>query len=493
MRRRDRATNSYRIFIFVAGAIIISYMFLFRPITYEAQGDFPAYLDLARQIFHLPGASDTDLSHRSPLYSIVLGLFLLVFGEPHYLTALMVFNYVLIFISSLLIYKIVCLLTEDITAALIAGIAGVVNLTTIFFGYMVLSESLALFLFTLMTWLILRNYNSGRPWRILLAGLTTGLLIMTRFNMIGIPAVVVLMLIMAAAVDIKRVSLPGVLRDISLFITGVVLITSLWALRNYVIFDRFELIPKHHTGQRWAVPATIDEENIVAVEYSGVHEIFLRTREQLLEKERSGVYRKSSLLENDFFRKINDSFRPEVSGYFMYRDSEDELLAWYGLEKNPEGIRKLNEELKPYYEEIATQNRKNINRLRVYSFLYSFKHISPALPAKEPMNLNVLPSFVLKAYKLLFILIVVMTYLGSAVHMIWMIIGRGRLQKALPWLFMYGLIWYFPLANTYANVMGDANRFRYPADMLITGLFVALIFLVRRWILKRNEPVATVV
>ncbi len=474
---KSRSAFSFRIFALISGGICLAYCLLFRPITYEAQGDFPAYLDLARQIFHMPGATDTDLSHRSPLYSIILGLFLLVFGEPHYLKALEVFQYVLVFSSSILIFRITERLTGSGLAALAAGLTGLLNLTVIFFGFMILSETLALFLFTLMAWLLLRNHWSGRSWMLLTAGVTSGLLILTRFNMIGIPLVVVFLLVTAAITARKKPVILTLLRDISLFVTGVVIITGLWALHNYLTIQRFELIPKHHTGQRWAVPATIDESNTVSVEYSRVHEIFLNTRQELLEKERSKVYRKSSLLEHGLIRRINDSFRPEVSGYFMYRDAEEELLAWYGLEKNPESIRKLNEKLMPYYEEIALQNRSKINRLRVYSFLYSFKHISPTLPMKETVNLNVLPSFILKTYKVLFIIMVVLTYLGSVVHMIWMISRRGRLREALPWLIMYGLIWYFPLANTYANVLGDANRFRYPADMVLIGLFISNLFL----------------
>lgn len=490
--RKNSISVNFRIFALISGAVCLAYCLLFRPISHEAQGDFPAYLDLARQIFNMPGATDTDLSHRSPLYSIVLGLFLLVFGEPHYLTALLVLQYALIFASSILIYRITRRLTESNMAAMIAGLAGIFNLTVIFFGFMILSETLALFLFTLMAWLLLRHYRDGSPWMVTFAGLTAGMLILTRFNMIGIPVVVVAMVVVAAAVDGRRMRLSRVSGGIVLFIAGVVFITGLWALRNYIIFDRFELIPKHHTGQRWGVPATIDENNTVGAEYKEVHEIFLRTRQELLEKENQKVYRKSSLLEHGLIRKINDSFRPEVSGYFMYRDAEDELLALYGLEKNPESVRILNEKLKPYYEEIAKQNRGKINRLRVYSFLYSFKHISPTLPMEEPVNLNVLPSFILKAFKILFILMVVLTYSGSVVHIIWMISRRGRLREALPWLIMYGLIWYFPLANTYANVLGDANRFRYPADILITGLFISLIFLVRQMIFTRNERTATV-
>ncbi len=122
-------------FIFVSGALCLFYTLLFRPVTYEAQGDYPAYLDLAKQLYGLPGASDTDLSHRSPLYSLILGLFIIIFGEAHFLTILVVFQYILIFITSLLVYKIILQLTDNKTAAFIAGIAGVLNLTTVFFGY----------------------------------------------------------------------------------------------------------------------------------------------------------------------------------------------------------------------------------------------------------------------------------------------------------------------------------------------------------------------
>jgi hypothetical protein len=226
-------------------------------------------------------------------------------------------------------------------------------------------------------------------------------------------------------------------------------------------------------GQRWAVPATINPSDRVSEEYTSVHEIFLRTREVLLENERNRVYRKSSLLEYDLIKRINDRFRPPVSGYLLYRDSEDELLRYYQLERSPDGIRQLSERLVPFYAEIALQHKDEIRRFRTYSFLYSFKHISPTLPGGDRFNLNRLPSPVLKAYKVLFILVMVLTFAGSVVHMIHLVVKPERLRKGLQWIMVYGLIWYFPVVNWYANVLGDANRFRYPADMVIIGLFVS--------------------
>jgi 4-amino-4-deoxy-L-arabinose transferase-like glycosyltransferase len=475
MIKRSRLTD-FTVFILLSSAICFSYCLLFRPITYEAQGDFPAYLDLAKQIYHLPGATATDLSHRSPLYSLVLGLFILVFGEAHYLVVLMVFQYILICTSSLFIYRIILRLTGARTAAFIAGLAGILNLTTVFFGFMILSETLALALFTVMAWLLTKYYETGTTITITFAGIITGLLVLSRYNMVGIPLVIVVLLVIVAVLNRVTIKPARMMRDLSLFVLGTAVIVSLWAFRNYQTYGRFELIPRSQTGQRWAVPATINPADRVSEEYSEVLAIFLSTRETLLEKEAQRQYRKSSLLEYGFIKRINDYFRPEVSGYLLYRDSENELLTFYHLRKDPDGIRTLNEKLKPFYEEIAYQNRNQINRLRVYSFLYSFKHISPTLATKEPVNLNRLPSFVLKAYKALFIIIMLLTYAGSLVHIAFLLRRKESFRQGMPWIMMYAIIWYFPVINTYANVLSDANRFRFPADMLILGLFVALCF-----------------
>ena len=66
LRKRRMVEGSKRLnfitFIFVSGALCLFYTLLFRPVTYEAQGHYPAYLDLAKQLYGLPGASDTDLA-----------------------------------------------------------------------------------------------------------------------------------------------------------------------------------------------------------------------------------------------------------------------------------------------------------------------------------------------------------------------------------------------------------------------------------------------
>ena len=473
---RSNKNSGFFLVIFFSSALCTIYSLFFHPITYEAQGDFPAYLDLAKQIYDLPGASDTDLSHRSPLYSLILGLFIIIFGEAHFLAPLVVFQYILIFLTSLLVYKVIFQLTDNKTAAFIAGIAGILNLTTVFYGYMILSETLALFLFTLTAWLLLKFFQEERLIYSAAAGIFAGLLVLTRYNTLGLPLVVTVLFLLLPLLPGKKLRLPRVFSGAALFVTGVLLILNLWALRNYISSGKYEVLPKHHTGQRWAVPSTISPDDIVSSEYREVLDIFLKTRDDLVTGEVNRRNRKSSLLEYGLIEKVNNYFRPDISGYLIYRDSEEELLNYFHLESNPEGIRALNEKLKPFYDEIAIQNKNEIRRLRVYSLLYSFKHISPTIPGESKLNLNNLPSFLLQTYKVLFILIMVLTYAGSAVHVFYLLSRKERPAAGKMWFIIYGIIWYFPVVNTYAIVLGDANRFRFPADMLIIGIFVAFCF-----------------
>ena len=475
MRKSDSYLN-IKTFIFISGALCLLYCLLFRPITFEAQGDSSAYINLARQIYNLPGAETMDLSHRSPLYSIILGLFILVFGDAHYLVPLMVFQYFLVFLSSIFIYKIFWQLTSNQTIAFISGLGGILNLTTIFFGYMILSETLALFLFTAAIWFLLKYHDDERSIYSAAAGVTTGLLILTRYNLLGLPLVI--MVILAAALFLKKKNFQVLkaITGLALFAGGAVLILNIWAYRNYVTIGRYELLPKHHIGQRWAVPSTISTGDAVSDEYKPVLDIFLSTRGKLIEKSQGRPYRKSSLLNYGFINRVNDYFRPPVSGYLLYRDSEDELLSHFQLEKTPDGIRLLNVKLKPFYSEIASQNKGELRRLRVYSFLYSFKHISPTLPGSEPVNLNRLPSFILQFYKVSFIIMMLVTYALTIAHIFYILRRKERIKPGLKWIIIYAVIWYFPVVNFYAIVLGDANRFRYPADMLIIGLFFALFY-----------------
>ena len=475
---------TFKTFIYFSGALCVLCCILFRPVTYEAQGDFPSYLGLAKQIFNLPGAGAESLSHRSPLYSIVMGLFIGAFGETHFLMPLMAFQYLLIFLSSLLIWRIFGQLTENTAVAFIAGTAGVLNLTTVYYGYMLVTETLALFLFSLTAFLLLRYLARGDLWLAFLTGITTALLVLTRFNTLGIPLVILLVMVVYRLIRNGLTRAGRFIAGVSLYTVALLIPLCLWSLRNYNTSGNFELVPKGQTGQRWAVPATINEKNRVDPGQEEILKIFLKARAELLSSEDTTV-RKGSLLSNKLITRVSGFFSPEVSGFLLYRNAEAELLKHYNLDNDEAGIRTLAVKLEPFYRVIAGQNRSELSRLRWFSFLNTFKHISPTLPGTSKKNLNKIPSPLIKAYKLLFIIMIMSVYAGSIVHMLYLPFRRERLKNSANFIVFYGLIWYFPAVNWYANVLGDANRFRYPADMVIIGLFVTYCLYIVRTIKLR--------
>ena len=123
-------------------------------------------------------------------------------------------------------YKIILQLTDNKTAAFIAGIAGVLNLTTVFFGYMIISETLALFLFTLTSWLLLKYLTEERLFYSAASGIVAGLLVLTRFNTLGLPLVVAILFMLVPLLRRKKFRLKSVFSCVALFVSGVLLILN---------------------------------------------------------------------------------------------------------------------------------------------------------------------------------------------------------------------------------------------------------------------------
>jgi hypothetical protein len=79
------------------------------------------------------------------------------------------------------------------------------------------------------------------------------------------------------------------------------------------------------------------------------------------------------------------------------------------------------------------------------------------------------------------------TYALTIAHIFYILKRKERIKPGMKWIIIYGVIWYFPVVNCYASVLGDANRFRYPADMVIIGLFTVFCAHFLKSILKSNN------
>jgi hypothetical protein len=486
MNLKNKIFSVYQWFIIINILLCIFYCFFFNPITKELLGDAPSYIDLAKQIFNLPNAPTYDLSGRSPLYSIIIGFFMLIFSENTFILPIVVFQYLLIFLTSWIIYKLLFLMSKDNWISFVAGTTSSLNLSTIFFAYTIATETVAIFLFTYTVYQILKYFKEKKTINVFFAGLFSALLVLDRFNTIGIPIIFIFVLMVFIIFRFEKKSIKRYLKDLFIIILPIIVILNGWAMYNFLNNRFYNIIPPCHTGQRWAIPATIKKENVVSQKNKEVLNIYLKHIE--VQKQNGKVInnnKKGSLLENSVISKLNEWFIPDANGYYLYRSSEKELLEYYHLTETPCAINQLGKNLIPFYNEIAKQNRKQLFHLRLYSFLYTFKSNSTTIDGKANINLNKLPVYLLVSYKLIFIFIIIIVYAISIVH-IFRIIFKKQLYAKFAWFTLYAFIWYFPLINFYANVMGDANRFKYPTESIIIGIFIFQITLIVRRLVKTN-------
>lgn len=464
---------SFRTYLVISLLICIVFILLFQPIVIDAKGDALRYIDLSKQLFNIPGASDVDLSHRSPFYSTILGLFNLVFGEDNYLKAIIVFQYIMVYISGLIIYKLTFSLSSSKVLSFIAALVSLFNLSTVFFAYNILTETTALLLFTLIVFYSIKYFKTCSSKYLIFVGIASGILVLTRFNMIGLP--LVSSILIGLYLFLKKQHFKVYISHLGAFALPVLIVLNTYAMFNYTNRGFYGVLRAGQSGQRWAIPSTINERNIVSEEYSDILEIFLETRKSLVNEKKEIAYKKASLLNNKIINSIFYYFKSEVNGYKLYLESEEKLLQYYNLDYSTQNINKLGEKLEPFYREIAKQNRLELSVLRAFSFLYTFKYVSPILPGNSGKNLNLLPSSIHLVYKIGFILISVLAYFYALFHGVYLLL-RKRLLPNYANIVLYSYLWYFPLVHVYANVMEDANRFKYPAESIIIIVFFIFMY-----------------
>lgn len=274
-------TNKYltfKTFAILTFFIMIIFSMSFKPIIEEAQGDATKYINLAKQIWNIEGAIDGDESHRSPFYSILLGPIIIVSGTQYAYIA-MIFQFFLIYCSTLIIFKLSFNISKNSCIAWIAGLLTIFNLSIIFFAYNLLSETLSMFLFVLLAYFLIKHSHTGQISYIIYSGILTGLLILTRFNLLGLPVVVFCLLCFNFIFYEKKIA--RLLTNVIAFGLPVLLIISIWSLYNFVNNDYFGLLPSHHIGQRWAIPASINANNTVTEEYKEILNIFIKEQEKM--------------------------------------------------------------------------------------------------------------------------------------------------------------------------------------------------------------------
>lgn len=170
-----------------------------------------------------------------PVYPFFLALFYFVFGVS-------TFSYFLpqVVLSSLtccFIYLIADKIFDNEKLSLLAGLMSVLYLDLIFWSYMVRTESLFIFLLALLFWLLLeRNYNKHIYFAVA-AGITVGLICLTRITFVFfIPVIMLWQYFNFVGRDKSKLFV------LLAFIVSLAIILLPWAIRNNTIFNSFTVI-----------------------------------------------------------------------------------------------------------------------------------------------------------------------------------------------------------------------------------------------------------
>jgi len=91
----------------------------FSPIT---AGDSSTYICMAKH--WLGESADFDQGAQSPQYGIFFTAFLTIFGNNYYLNFVVYFHFLLIFMTSIIVFRIASRLTHNINLSYLAGFLG---------------------------------------------------------------------------------------------------------------------------------------------------------------------------------------------------------------------------------------------------------------------------------------------------------------------------------------------------------------------------------
>jgi hypothetical protein len=145
----------------------------------------------------------------------------------------------------------------------------------------------------------------------------------------------------------------------------------------------------------------------------------------------------------------------------------------------------MNNKLKRFYKEISRENSSFIWKLRVYSLLNGFRaSISGILPSiYGKVNLNILPPFIIKLNKLINFFISSFVFVAFFFFVLKLIKNHSKKPDFIL-LVLFTVVLSFWGINFIFATVSDANRFKFPAEPLIIGLFIYYVNALVQWIIN---------
>ncbi len=449
-------------FIVVSGFILILiYIILFPPLY--NYGDGTVYLNFAKEIAEKGNTG--QYLHRSPLLPWLISLIIKPLGFENTAKVVVVFNFITIFLSGLILFTIIQKYLCSDTIALISTLIFYLDFSVIFYGYVLYTETLTLFLVMLTVRFLLGTLHNSSGWFPLLSGIFASLTVLCRFNILPLLAVFLAGIVLIGYF-IYGFGLVPVLKKAGLFILPVFIILNSYSYHNYKTWGFYGVFPAGGSSivSRNALIATLRGDENVTEQQREVLKIFINARNNFL-KEEQAVY-KSSLLFPGRKNLINEM----AGGFKIYLKALPSLCDYFKIDpKKPEP--EISEKLHPFYREIRKINKPHIWKLRALSFAGSFTSSAGLnTPSKPDTHLARLPSGILIVYKLLVPLISFAVLMLSVIYLLRVILGCAAPDGTI--LFFILIISGFFLINFGFATVIDASRFKYPSEPFIISLGV---------------------
>jgi len=455
-----------RLPVVIVSGLLFSFIpaFIFTPVT--DSGDTSVYINYALKLSG-DGISQSFVT-RAPLYPLLLASLVKTSGLTALPRIVIYIQFFLNFLSSVIlpgIFKHIMSFRSAVIAAIIFNF----SLSALFYGYMILTETLTVFLFLSAVYIFIEWIKKGSYPQLVILGVIISLLILVRFNTLPLIFTFFILIILIPLVKREKFNISKAGQHLLWFLLPVAVIFNAYSFFNYRNNHFYGLFPSGGSPaiSRNAVLATIDGDETVTEKNQKVYNLFLEGRSNYYS--RKPVEKKGSLQGETLTGIIQKLY----SGYQIYLTAFPELCNYYGLDPLfPEPD--LSERLKSFYKEISTQNTCDLWIMRMLSLLNSFRSSTGIIiQGRENTNLNLLPGWMIISYKLLIIMAGIVIFLFSIVYLGHRIINRQDFDPYLLSLVLFFLSFYF--INFIFGTVGDANRFKYPSEPLMIGLIVYLV------------------
>ncbi len=243
-------------------------------------GDSLSYIYHAEEV--LGKRSNFDSGIRGPVYYYLLAGIMSLFKNSNWLEIVVCFQYLLLWLSGLFIFKIILIALSEKIFAWIAGLFNALCLSSINYGSMIITESLSLFLFVLLIFIIIRKNQPPGLKYIFMAGVLASILVLTRFNMISL-LLWVFGFFLYCHFFLRGSNYLYISKSLIVFLIPVILSLFLWSYRNNSKFGFFSpFIPNYNTISVNALYSFIDEGTKISPEYQVYKNIVLESKETII-------------------------------------------------------------------------------------------------------------------------------------------------------------------------------------------------------------------